>query len=102
VSAEVDDGRGPADFKVSRGTRDKTIIEMKLAKNSHLKQNLAKQTDIYQKASDAQNAIKAIMFFSEEEEGRVGGILKELKMTGSRDIVLIDARRHNKPSGSKA
>jgi len=102
VSTEVDDGRGPADVKVSRGTEDKTIIEMKLAKNSHLKQNLAKQTDIYQKASDAQNAIKAIMFFSEEEEGRVGGILKELKMTGSRDIVLIDARRHNKPSGSKA
>jgi hypothetical protein len=37
VSREVDDGRGPADFKVSRGAKDKTIVEMKLAKNSHLK-----------------------------------------------------------------
>jgi hypothetical protein len=34
VSTEVDDGRGPADFKVSRGAKDKTIVEMKLAKNS--------------------------------------------------------------------
>jgi hypothetical protein len=102
VSTEVDDGRGPADFKVSRGAKDKTIVEMKLAKNSHLKRNLTKQAEIYQKASDAKRAIKAIMFFSEEDENRVGGILRELKLTGNRDIVLIDARYDNKPSGSKA
>jgi hypothetical protein len=35
---EVNDGRGPADFKIARGAGDKTIV--KLAKNSHLKRNL--------------------------------------------------------------
>jgi hypothetical protein len=63
----VNDGRGPADYKVSRGSGDKTIVEMKLAKNTHLGRNLEKQAEIYQKASDAKSAIKAIIYFTEEE-----------------------------------
>jgi hypothetical protein len=47
VSHEVNDGRGPADFKISRGSKDKTLVEMKLASNSQLKRNLAKQAEIY-------------------------------------------------------
>ncbi|MCI0561046.1 MAG: hypothetical protein MN733_21375, partial [Nitrososphaera sp.] len=43
VSREVNDGRGPADFKISRGAYDKTIVEFKLAKNSKLEQNLKRQ-----------------------------------------------------------
>jgi hypothetical protein len=102
VSTEVNDGRGPADFKISRGASDKTIVEMKLAKNSQLKRNLERQVEIYKTASDASRAIKVIMFFTGEEEEKVAGILTELKMLDHRDIVLIDARSDNKPSGSKA
>ncbi len=102
VSREANDGRGPADFKVSRGARDKTIVEMKLAKNTQLKRNLQKQAEIYQKASDAMRAIKAIVFFTEDELARVRRILKELGLGSSKDVVLIDARSDNKPSGSKA
>ena len=71
VSREVDDGRGPADFKVSRGRWDKTVIEFKLAKNTHIKQNLEKQAAIYQKASDAQAGLRVIVYFSNEELARV-------------------------------
>ncbi len=102
VSMEVNDGRGPADFKISRGARDKTIVELKLAKNSHLKRNLQKQAEIYQRASDAQNKIKAIIFFTEHEEVRLRALLKEMELASNRDVVLIDARNDNKPSGSKA
>ena len=102
VSREVNDGRGPADFKISRGSQDKTIVEMKLASNSQLKRNLARQTDIYQKASDAATAFKAIIFFSEYELKRVRKILTELDLVSDNHIVLIDARVNNKPSGSKA
>jgi hypothetical protein len=102
VSREVNDGRGPADFKISRGAADKSIVEFKLAKNTHLKANLAHQTDIYKKASGATNSISVIMYFSAEERRRVDRILRELKLTGAPNIVLIDARRDNKPSGSKA
>jgi hypothetical protein len=101
VSREVNDGRGPVDYKISRGT-DKTLVEFKLAKNSQLKRNLEKQAEIYTKASDATGTIKVIMYFSAEEHERVLAILKDLKLTGHRNIVLIDARNDNKPSGSKA
>jgi hypothetical protein len=102
VSREVNDGRGPADFKVSRGSKDKTLVEMKLASNSQLKRNLRKQAEIYQKASDADTVYKIILYFTESERRRVERILKELKLTTSDKIILIDARRNNKPSASKA
>ncbi len=102
VSREVNDGRGPADFKISRGTPDKSIIEFKLAKNTQLKRNLQKQAEIYKAASDAKKSIKVIVFFTGAERERVAKILKSLKMSGNPDIILIDARRDNKPSGSKA
>ncbi|MDQ6765845.1 MAG: hypothetical protein M3Z22_07090 [Verrucomicrobiota bacterium] len=102
VSREVNDGRGPADFKVSRGAKDKTLVEMKLASNSGLARNLERQAEIYQKASDAQSAIKVILFFTDGEEKAVKRLMRELSIDKSPDIVLIDARDDNKPSGSKA
>lgn len=101
AGTEANDGRGPVDFKISRG-REKTLIEMKLAKNTKLEMNLKKQTDIYQASSDAQRAIKAIVYFSYSQLTRVQKILKRLGLKDSKDIVLIDARKDNKPSGSKA
>jgi hypothetical protein len=75
---------------------------MKLAKNTALERNLEKQLPIYQAASDAKKGIKAIIFFSEAEQDRVEVILDKLGVLGHTDIVLIDARNDNKPSGSKA
>ena len=102
VGTEANDGRGPVDYKITLGATDKTLVEMKLAKNTSLERNLEKQLPIYQAASDAKNGIKAIMFFSHEEQRRVEGILEKLGILGHKDVVLIDARNDNKPSGSKA
>lgn len=102
VGAEANDGRGPVDYKITRGAFDKTLIEMKLAKNTSLKRNLEKQLPIYQAASDAKEGIKAIIYFSLEERIRVDAILDEFQLAGHKDVVLIDARADNKPSGSKA
>lgn len=102
VSPEVDHGRGPADFEVSKGSANKTIVEMKLAKNTQLKRNLQHQAEIYKEASGAAHAIKVIVYFSYADLTKVQKILEELELTGHRDIVLIDARNDNKPSGSKA
>lgn len=102
VSREVNDGRGPADFKISAGAKDKTLVEMKLASNTGLRRNLEKQVEVYKKASDADGAVKVVIFFSPSEALRVKRILQELKVDKSKDIILIDARKDNKPSGSKA
>jgi hypothetical protein len=102
VSREVNDGRGPVDFKVSRGGLDKTVVEFKLASNGSLKRNLERQVEVYKKASDAKRSIKVILYFTKEQLRRVMAVLKKLKLEGSGDVVLINARRDDKPSGSKA
>lgn len=100
VNREVNNGRGPVDFKVSKGSRDKTLIEFKLASNSKLKQNLKHQVDVYEAANDTAKSIKAILYFSESEFRKLQTILAELGLTGRRDVVLIDACATNKPSAS--
>jgi hypothetical protein len=102
VTREANDGRGPVDFKISRGGNDKTLVEFKLAKNSQLRRNLQNQTRVYELASDARRSIKVIIYFSEAELERVLRILNDLKLLNSPDVVLIDARSDNKPAGSKA
>ncbi|WP_244536240.1 hypothetical protein [Hyphomicrobium sp. NDB2Meth4] len=102
VGTEANDGGGPVDFKISRGSDDKTLVEMKLAKNKGLERNLQRQVPIYQKASDAKAGIKAIVYFTYEEQCRVERIIDKLGLRDDKEIYLIDARADNKPSGSKA
>lgn len=99
VNREVNNGRGPVDFKVSKGSRDATLVEFKLASNSKLKKNLANQVEIYKKASCTDRAIKVILYFTEEEYSKVNRVLNDLGLQGCKDIVLIDAT-DNKPSAS--
>jgi len=102
VNREVNDGRGPVDFEISRGSKDKTLVEFKLARNSQLSRNLQKQLEIYKKASDAEKGYKVIFYFSKQELDKVKRILKELNMASDPYVILIDARKDNKLSGSKA
>lgn len=100
VNREPNNGRGPVDFKVSKGAANKALVEFKLASNSKLRQNLAHQVAVYEAANDTTKSIKAIMYFTEAEFEKVRKILKELNLMGRRDVVLIDARDDNKPSAS--
>lgn len=102
VNREPNNGRGPADFKISRGRRDKSLVEFKLASNTQLKRNLEKQVEIYEQANQTKKSLKAIVYFSQAELEKVNRILKELNLVGHPDIYLIDARSDNKPSASHA
>ncbi len=66
VDAEVNNGRGPVDFKVSRGSADKTLVEFKLASNSQLERNIENQVSIYEKANKTTQSFKVIMFFTSQ------------------------------------
>ena len=100
LNAEVNNGRGPVDFNVSKGKQNSNLVEFKLAKNTSLEKNLQHQVKIYEKASDTEKSIKVIMYFSGSELQRVLDILKRLRLAGCKDIVLIDASP--KVSASKA
>jgi hypothetical protein len=102
VNPEANSGRGPVDFSISRGAGDKSLVEFKLASNTQLKRNLEKQLAVYKRSARAQRTITAVVYFSPHQLRRVERALKDLRLTGDPSVVLIDARRDNKPSGSRA
>lgn len=102
VNREPNNGRGPVDFAVSRGAYDKSLIEFKLGSNSQLKRNLQKQVAIYEAANRTSTSVKVIVNYTAANERRVQRILRELGLTDSEFVVVIDARSDNKPSASTA
>jgi hypothetical protein len=102
VNREVNNGRGPVDFKASFGAGDKSLIEFKLASNTALKRNLEKQVAIYEAANRTRTSVKVIVIYTAADQRKVNRILRELKLESEESIVLIDARIDNKPSASKA
>jgi hypothetical protein len=102
VNREVNNGRGPVDYKVSAGAIDKSLIEFKLGSNKALKRNLENQLPIYQAANQTASTVKVIVSYTAGDQARVELILKQLKLTEEPSIVIIDARRDNKPSASTA
>ncbi len=99
VNAEVNNGRGPVDFKISFGNTDKSLVELKLASNSKLKQNLQHQVKIYEQANKTNKSIKVILYFSDNEYEKVIKLFNELNLYENENLVLIDARA-DKPSAS--
>lgn len=102
VNSEVNNGRGPVDYKISRGSRDSTLVEFKLAGSSKLKQNLEKQVDVYKTANQTKKSIKVILYFSNSELMKVQRVMHALNLKEGKELVLIDAQADNKPSGSNA
>ena len=96
---EVNNGRGSADFLVSKGSSDSTLIEFKLASNTSLESNLKYQDEIYKYASKTDKSIKVIFCFSLDELNKVKRLCVELGLLENKDYVLIDCRK--KPSASK-
>lgn len=101
VNRESNNGRGPVDYAISFGAKDKGLVEFKLASNSKLKQNLEKQVAIYEKAHNTKRSLKVILFFDVSEQQKVLKILKDLKLDRSSDIILIDGRKKTSASNTK-
>lgn len=91
VNAEVNNGRGPVDYKVSFGSFDKTLVEFKLASNTKLRQNLQNQVRVYEEANETRLSMKVILYFTKVEKVSVLRTLKSLKMENDDNIILIDA-----------
>ncbi|SCZ68455.1 hypothetical protein [Thiohalomonas denitrificans] len=99
VNSEVNNGRGPADYKVSFGSRDSTIIEFKLGRSTSLKKNMKNQTEIYKKASKSISDIKVILCYTKAEIAKVNRILKAMQQENAENVVIIDVTK--KGSASK-
>ncbi len=62
LSPECNLGRGPVDFKTSKGDKDKTLVEIKLTTNSgQLVHGLEVQLEEYSKAEETKNLIYLVI-----------------------------------------
>ncbi len=95
ISPEVDSGRGPVDFKISRGS-DKTVIEIKLTSNTECVHGLEVQIEEYAKSESTNNKL-FILVNTGQNEGRVNTVLEkyeEMLHAGLNpaQVVIIDAK----------
>lgn len=61
LSREVNSGRGPIDFKLSRGAIDKVAVEVKLTSNKQLYHGIETQLPIYMKQESTVKALYLIL-----------------------------------------
>lgn len=92
-NAEVNNGRGPVDFKVSKGSKDKTIIEFKLASNSKLRQNLLNQVEIYKQSNNTIKTIVVLFYFNEKDKDKLYKALEEFQLSNIENVIVIDCCR---------
>ncbi len=61
ISPESNSGRGPVDFKISRGYNARVLVETKLTTNTHLVHGFEKQVNEYQKAENTRYSIYLVV-----------------------------------------
>ena len=103
LTREGNNGRGPVDFKLSRGANDKVVVETKLTSNSQLRHGIEIQLPIYMKQEETKQAIYLII-----DTGHPRALENFISFYNHLDIetkkkisyLIIDAT--SKPSASKA
>jgi hypothetical protein len=103
LSPESDAGRGPVDFKISKG-RLKVVVEIKLSKSSRILHGFQEQLEIYKAAESAQHGFYVIVRVSdstppaiEEIKKIIATRLKKGELTSK--LKIVDGVLH--PSASK-
>ena len=110
ISPESDAGRGPVDFKFSRGN-EKVLVEVKLSTNSNLEHGYLVQIEEYAKAEKTDKKIFLLIDFGLNDE-RIKKLLKKEKEILEKykekinnhevvfpEIIIVDAKP--KKSASK-
>lgn len=103
MSCEPDEGRGPVDFKVSRG-QDITLIEVKLSTNNEYLHGYETQLKEYGKA---ENTLKLIYVFIDlgnpGRRRKIEQVYAENVRLGKEvpDVIIIDARERESASVMK-
>ena len=104
LSREVNQGRGPVDFKFSDGFQKKVLLEAKLANNTSFWHGLQKQLPFYLKADCTNYGFFLVVAYRKGDFERIKNIQEEVqKVNKDNDFhisaVVVDAT-YNKPSAS--
>lgn len=102
LSPESDCGRGPVDFKVSRGFEGKVLVELKLTSNGKLKHGFETQLAIYRRAEGTQRSAYLVIEVGGATPGRLANFRQIVKDAGvnAPKVIWVDGTRRQ--SASKA
>lgn len=96
LSREPNAGRGPVDFKISRGYQARVNVEIKYSSNPHLENGYSAQLPTYNQAEKAQHSMLLIIQTGDHQEklGRVKQLQQEAIAENKRapSIVIVDGR----------
>lgn len=92
MNREVNNGRGPVDFKISVAL-DSALIEFKLAKSSSLERNMERQLEVYERANKTKASVFVVIAYSTAEVSKATRAIKRLGLDRAdpRKVVVIDA-----------
>ena len=106
LSREANAGRGPVDFKVSKGYKGRVVVEAKLTSNPQLLHGFEVQIEEYQKAEKTKTAVYLVIDVSESRATKnrvtkLKALLRTSKASGKRmpEVIFVDGLR--KLSASK-
>lgn len=106
LTREVNQGRGPIDFRFSSGYSNRVLLEIKLAKNTKFWNGLKKQLPLYMNVDSCNKGIFLVIVYTDKDAERIKNIQEvchEVCQYHHVDIkiVSVDARPDNKESASK-
>lgn len=102
LTPEADAGRGPVDFKVSKGFDSKVLVEVKLTSNKNLAKGFTSQLPIYQRAEEARLGVYLVIDNGGAAEGRLKSFKQLIKDSGAKAPVLFWVDGAVRPSASKS
>ena len=95
ISREPETGRGPADFKLSRGYHERVIVEAKLSSNGKYLDGLTVQLPTYLNAEKAKHGVLLLIKVGEHKKklNRIKRVHSKLKKSGQPvpDLFIVDA-----------
>jgi hypothetical protein len=102
LSPESNAGRGPVDFKMSRGFNGKVLVEVKLTSNSQLAHGFEAQLPIYQRAEGTQKGIYLVIDNGRTSDGRMDSFKELVKRAGAEAPRVLWVDGTIRPSASRA
>lgn len=107
INPESQTGRGPVDFKFSRGYNKRIIIELKLAKSKAIYDGMQKQLTEYLKSDEVDMGFYVVIKTLPRDHARVAELIdryeKKLELPNKKQInlIVINASKDSKISASK-
>jgi hypothetical protein len=106
IDPEANIGRGPVDFKFSRGFQKKALVETKLASNSQWMHGVTTQLPIYLNADKTEHGAFVLIKHQDRNDDAILKLQQAAEQVRkdkglSIDVTVIDANR-DRPSASKA